>query len=132
MRLLSFLELVETALRADGVDLTPQQVSRHVNYEAGLARMQLPDGVSLVVQNFNLANGQLCLKGWWTDAQEQQTPVQAFFDTNTLDWKAAARQIAAAKPGDLMDDPQGEPVPTPAATPAMDVDLSFAGFRSAV
>ena len=98
MRLLSFLDLVETALRADGLDLTPAQVSRQVSYEAGLARMDLPGDISLFVQNYTLTDGQLCLKAWWRDAVRGDTPMRSFFDASGLDWKAVARQVAAAKP----------------------------------
>jgi hypothetical protein len=98
MRLLSFLDLVETALRADGLDLLSSQVSRQVNYEAGLARMDLPGDVSLLVQNYNLPDGQLCLKVWWRDPVKGEWPSQSFFDANGHHWKSVARQVAAMKP----------------------------------
>lgn len=98
MRLLSFLDSVETALRADGHDLSPAQVSRQVDYGAGLARMELPDGLSLMVQNFNMADGQFCLKAWWQSGEGTRAEVRAFFDANGTDWKSAARQMAAVKP----------------------------------
>lgn len=98
MRLLSFLDSVETALRADGHDLSPAQVSRQVDYGSGLARMELPDGLSLMVQNFNMADGQFCLKAWWENADGTRAEVRAFFDANGTDWKSAARQMAANKP----------------------------------
>lgn len=98
MRLLSFLDLVETALRADGLDLIPAQVTRQVNYEAGLARLELPGQISLVVQNFTLADGQLCLKAWWHDPVQGESAPLAFFDGAGNDWKTIARKVAAAKP----------------------------------
>ena len=98
MRLLSFLALVENALRADGLDLVSSQVSRQVNYEAGLARLNLPGDISLLVQNYNLPDGQLCLKAWWHDSVKGDSPTQSFFDANGHDWKSVARQVAATKP----------------------------------
>lgn len=98
MRLLSFLESVEAALRADGHDITPAQVSRQVDYGAGLARMELTDGLSLMVQNFHLADGQFCLKAWWQVGAQAPSEVRSFFDATGTDWKSAARQLAAIKP----------------------------------
>jgi len=119
MRLLSFLDSVETALRADGHDISPSQVSRQVDYGAGLARMELPDGLSLMVQNFHLADGQFCLKAWWQAGTAARADVRAFFDANGTDWKSAARQLAASKPEVAGADADGEMV-------------ADGGYRSAV
>lgn len=123
MRLLSFLDSVETALRADGHDLSPAQVSRQVDYGAGLARMELPDGLSLMVQNFNMADGQFCLKAWWENVDGVRAEVRAFFDANGTDWKSAARQMAANKP---------ESIETRAAESDADAVADTGGYRSAV
>jgi len=123
MRLLSFLDSVETALRADGHDLSPAQVSRQVDYGAGLARMELPDGLSLMVQNFNMADGQFCLKAWWENVDGVRAEVRAFFDANGTDWKSAARQMAANKP---------ESIETRAAESDADAVADTGSYRSAV
>ena len=118
MRLLSFLDSVETALRADGHDLSPAQVSRQVDYGAGLARMELPDGLSLMVQNFNMADGQFCLKAWWENVDGVRAEVRAFFDAN-----GTARQMAANKP---------ESIETRAAESDADAVADTGSYRSAV
>jgi hypothetical protein len=112
MRLLSFLDLVETALRADGLDLVSSQVTRQVNYEATLARMDLPGDISLLVQNFTMADGQLCLKAWWQCALQGESAPMSFFDAPQLDWKSVARKIAAAKPEVPEPESLGNPVDT--------------------
>src|SRR5690606_4132920 len=119
----SFLDSVETALRADGHDLSPAQVSRQVDYGAGLARMELPDGLSLMVQNFNMADGQFCLKAWWENVDGVRAEVRAFFDANGTDWKSAARQMAANKP---------ESIETRAAESDADAVADTGSYRSAV
>ena len=108
MRLLSFLDSVETALRADGLELSPAQVSRQVDYGSGLARMELPGGLSLMVQNFHLADGKFCLKAWWVVPGQAVADVRAFFDANGTDWKSAARRMAALKPEYEAADPVAE------------------------
>jgi hypothetical protein len=84
-RLLSFLLMIEDALsvrRGSSVTST-----RMVNYHKGLARMVIDGGGVIHLQNFSLADGQICLKAalYWPNCE---TPVaHAIYPQENFDWR---------------------------------------------
>jgi hypothetical protein len=107
MRLLSFLNDIETALKQQAaVNPGPAwDVSRMVNYHQNLARMMLvPTGGassssrsgSVLLQSFLLADGSLCVKASlnWDGSAAQ--PVISVYAKPQVDWPAEARRIAGA------------------------------------
>lgn len=94
-RLLSLLSLIEAALAGRG---RPPAVTRSADYRKGIARMTFADGSgSIVLQNFHLADGQLCMRvdlrrTGATEAAETAIYPQA----SAFDWAEAAARIARA------------------------------------
>jgi hypothetical protein len=91
-RLLSFLLLIEDALSTrHGSSVTS---TRMVNYHKGLARMALEGGGVVHLQNFSLADGQICLKAalYWPSCEAPAT--HAIYPQENFDWRAAASRIA--------------------------------------
>ena len=91
-RLLSFLLLIEDALSTRrGASLTS---TRMVNYHKGLARMALDGGGVVHLQNFCLADGQICLKAalYWPSCEAPAT--HAIYPQENFDWRAAAARVA--------------------------------------
>jgi hypothetical protein len=86
-RLLSFLLLIEDALSTrHGSSVTS---TRMVNYHKGLARMALEGGGVVHLQNFSLADGQICLKAalYWPSCEAPAT--HAIYPQENFDWRAA-------------------------------------------
>lgn len=95
-RLLSLLSSVESALINQGwpgVNTPPQ---RAVNYQKGIARMIFSDGSgSVTLQNFVLADGQICVRAQFTWAPSQATASCSIYPTgNEYNWNTAAEKIA--------------------------------------
>lgn len=92
-RLLSLLSLIETAVADHGRQAA---VTRSADYRKGVARMTFADGSgSIVLQNFQLADGQLCLRvdlrrAGVAEAEETAIYPQAI----SYDWADAAARIA--------------------------------------
>ena len=106
-RLLSFLSDIEQALlKESAASMGPVwTATRMVNYHQGLARMTLippplaeepaPHGGTILLQNFLLSDGSLCLKavlGW--DGSTQSALISVYSKPH-VDWRAEASQIAS-------------------------------------
>jgi hypothetical protein len=105
MRLLSFLTEIERAicLEANASEGAVWDSSRIVNFKNGLGRLTLtlrdheaglPEG-TIMLQNFDMANGSFCLKaslGW---QGSDTATVIAVYDTPLLNWKLEASRIAS-------------------------------------
>jgi hypothetical protein len=88
-RLLSLLSLIEAAL-SEGT-----AVARAADYRKGLARMSFADGGSVAVQNFSMADGQLCLRLELRPAGAVKARETAIYPRpGTFDWSAEAERIA--------------------------------------
>ncbi len=107
MRLLSFLTDTEHALVAEAgmVGGGIWEVTRMVNYNQGLARMTLTERVdggkpevkgNILLQNFTLADGSLCLKAnlHWKDTAE--SIVLSVYSKPRTNWRAEAGMVASA------------------------------------
>lgn len=105
-RLLSFLSDFERALLCD--DPSPDdgtwQTERAVNYQTGLARVQLsvkmPDGTKrarggVFLQGFKLADGAACLKAQLAWTGTDMTATHSIFSKPGSDWKSEARKLAS-------------------------------------
>ncbi|MGH7996792.1 MAG: hypothetical protein ACREFX_10610 [Opitutaceae bacterium] len=106
MRLLSFLTEIERALQAD--DPSPLggswESARSVNYHQGLARLTLgarksgeapvPLG-AILIQEFRLADGSICLKSrlGWAGAAEGES--HAIYESPETLWSTEARRVAS-------------------------------------
>lgn len=103
IRLLSFLNDIENTLRAALADAGgPRlQVSRIVNYEKGLARIDVgataaaPSG-HIQLQHFGLADDRVCMKAAldWEGAEARRAV--DIFDRPDINWGAEANRIAEA------------------------------------
>jgi hypothetical protein len=91
-RLLSLLSLIESVLCEQGLSGV---LMRSVNYRKGVARMTFAEGGAIGVQNFQMADGQLCLRvdvkrgGGTEGADVFIYPCAAAFD-----WSEAAGRVA--------------------------------------
>ncbi len=98
-RLLSFLSLVEDALKRDAMDAgTPiPSVNRIVNYPKGLARLTIDaGGGTILFQHFDLADGETCVRATATWANRQEAGHAAIYPQgDDFDWRAAASRVAA-------------------------------------
>ena len=95
-RLLSLLSLIEAALSsAQG---RPAAVTRSADYRMGVARMTVGDGSgSILLQNFLLADGQLCMRINLRRTGAAQAGEEAIYpQVATFDWEEAAARIARA------------------------------------
>ncbi len=97
-RLLSFLSAIEHALVANGYPGVDERPERFVSYQKAIARMTFRDGSgSITLQNFTLADGQICVKAefHWTKARTFGTR-SVFPTAENFDWKQAANKISEA------------------------------------
>ncbi|MEY2882034.1 MAG: hypothetical protein RLZZ15_4414 [Verrucomicrobiota bacterium] len=105
MRLLSFLTAIEKALVAESpaLDGGAWDSSRMISFHRGLARLTLaprpgndgPQG-GLLLQEFELADGSLCLKAGLSWQGSEASAVVAVYSTPQLNWKLEASRIAGA------------------------------------
>ena len=91
-RLLSFLLMIEDALSC----LQGQSVSstRIVNYHRGLARMSLNDGSAVHLQNYSLADGQICVKAMLFWPRCEVPIAHSIYPRENFDWRGAAAKVA--------------------------------------
>jgi hypothetical protein len=75
------------------VDVPPQ---RAVNFQKSIARMIFSDDSgSLALQNFTLADGQICIRAQYTWAPSQATSSYSIYPSGEdYDWAGAAVKIA--------------------------------------
>lgn len=115
-RLLTFLSDIEHSLAAD--DPEPNggswDNSRSISYHLGLARLTLAskDPISgskplgeIVLQASTLADGSACFKATLHWEGSQETTLQSVFEKPNVEWRSAARRVAALWQG-------GAPAPT--------------------
>ena len=97
-RLLSLLSSVESSLSSHGNSAVNQPPQRSVNFQKGIARMVFSDGSgSLTLQNFTLADGQICVKAEFQWAHVNAMGSYAVYPTpDDFDWFGAAVKIAQA------------------------------------
>lgn len=96
-RLLTLLTLIETALVNQGAGAVSSPPSRAVSFHKGMARMNFSDGSgSIVLQNFTLADGQICVRATLNWGEGVTPGSQAIYPREEFDWPAAAEQIAGA------------------------------------
>jgi hypothetical protein len=107
MRLLSFLNDIETALKQQAAaNPGPAwEVTRMVNYHQNLARMMLtpaggvennPRGGAILLQSFLLADGSICVKASLAWEGSTTQPVLSVYAKPHVDWPAEATRIASA------------------------------------
>lgn len=104
-RLLSLLSLIEAALPASA---RTGLIARSVDYRNGIARMTFVDGSGgIVVQNFLLADGQLCMRVelHCTGVAESEA-LFIYPQGHAFDWMSEASRVALAWSALL---PSGEP-----------------------
>jgi hypothetical protein len=92
-RLLSFLTMIEAALAESGQRIA---ASRSADYRKGIARMTFADGGgSIVLQNFPLADGQLCMRlELRRTGAILPTTTSVYPHAAAFDWSAEAGRIA--------------------------------------
>jgi hypothetical protein len=96
-RLLTLLNLVETALVNQGSRTVSVPPARSVSFHKGLARMNFSDGSgSIMLQNFTLADGQICVRATLNWAECSETGTHSIYPRENFDWLGAADQIAGA------------------------------------
>ena len=96
-RLLTLLSHIETALGNQGARAVATPATRSVNFHKGLARIIFTDGSgSILLQNFTLADGQICVRAVFSWEGNPNTGTQAVYPRESFDWQAAADQLAAA------------------------------------
>ncbi len=94
-RLLSLLSLIEAALSGS---VQGGVVMRSANYPEGIARMTFADGGgSIVLRNFLLADGELCVRVDLRRAGTAGAGASVIYPrTGAFDWTTAAAKIARA------------------------------------
>lgn len=97
-RLLSILSLVESALGTLECPSVQRPATRVVNFQKGLAKMSLADGSGwILVQNFVLADGEICIRADFGWANTQETGTCSIFPKgDNFDWFGAAAKVAEA------------------------------------
>lgn len=96
-RLLTFLNLIETALANNGASEVSAPPMRTVSFHKGIARMAFADGSgSILLQNFTLADGQICVRAVFSWAGRTETGSRSIYPRESFDWLGAAYQIAEA------------------------------------
>lgn len=97
-RLLSLLSLIEAELsRGPGA---VRAAGRSADYRRGVARLSFTDTAGrpaggLVVQNFLLADGQLCVRARFLGVEGRELGEGAIYPTtDRFDWDTAARRLA--------------------------------------
>lgn len=109
-RLLTLLNLIETALVNQGSSVVTKPPARSVSFHKAMARMNFSDGSgSIMLQNFTLADGQICVRATFGWAESAATGSYAIYPRDKFDWLTAADQIACAWMA-------GQPPPAAAAT----------------
>lgn len=94
-RLLSFLSQIQTALTEQGAATASQPSQRSVSYHKGLARIVFNDGGSISLQNFVLADGQMCIKAALLWAGHAEPVIHAIYPRGRAhDWQASAESVA--------------------------------------
>jgi len=95
-RLLTLLVHIETALANHGSAAVATPCARSVNFHKGLARMTFADGSgSILLQNFTLADGQICVRASFAWAGSTATGSLSVYPRESFDWLAAADQLAS-------------------------------------
>lgn len=92
-RLLSLLSLIEKALVAH--ECLPAAPARLADYRRGLARLSFPDGGVIALQNFLLADGQLCVRVDLARTPGAAPVTVAIYPRELPDWAAGAERVAA-------------------------------------
>lgn len=96
-RLLTLLTQIENALSSQGSRAVASAATRSVNFHKGLARMNFSDGSgSILLQNFTLADGQICVRAVFSWEGSATTATQSVYPRESFDWLAAADQLATA------------------------------------
>ena len=96
-RLLTLLTQIENALANQGSRAVASPASRSINFHKGLARTVFADGSgSILLQNFTLADGQICVRAVFSWEGSSATGTQAVYPREAFDWSAAADQLASA------------------------------------
>lgn len=92
-RLLSLLSLIEQALIAH--ESLPAAPTRLADYRRGLARLSFADGGVIALQNFLLADGQLCVRVDLSRAPGAAPASVTIYPRELSDWAAGAERVAA-------------------------------------
>lgn len=96
-RLLTLLSLIETALVNQGSRAVVVAPTRSVSFHKGMARMSFSDGSgSILLQNFTLADGQICVRAILSWAGVTETGTHSIYPRDGFDWLGAAEQISTA------------------------------------
>lgn len=96
-RLLTLLHLIETALVNQGSTAVSKPPARSVSFHKAMARMNFADGSgSIMLQNFTLADGQICVRATFNWADCTEAGSHAIYPREGFDWPTAADQIASA------------------------------------
>jgi hypothetical protein len=96
-RLLTLLNLIETALVNQGSSAVASPPARAISFHKGMARMSFTDGSgSIALQNFTLADGQICVRAILNWAESAESGTQSIYPREGFDWLGAADQIAGA------------------------------------
>jgi len=96
-RLLSLLSFIQASLVEHGATVASQPVQRSVSYHKGLARLTFTDGGTIALQNFSLADGQICVKAALFWAGREEPVIHAIYPHgDSHDWKASADSVALA------------------------------------
>jgi len=87
---------VESALINQGCQVVNTPPQRAVNFQKGIARMTFADGSgSITLQNFTLADGQICIRAQYTWAPSQATASCSIYPMgDDFNWSAAADKVA--------------------------------------
>jgi hypothetical protein len=96
-RLLTLLDSIETALAKQGSQAVSAPPLRSVNFHKSVARMVFADGSgSILLQNFTLADGQICVRSVFTWANGTTNGSNSIYPREQFDWIGAADQFAKA------------------------------------
>jgi hypothetical protein len=96
-RLLTFLGMIETALVNQGARAVAAPPQRSISFHKGMARMNFTDGSGcIVLQNFTLADGQICVKALFLAENGTQNGTHSIYPREGFDWISAADQVAVA------------------------------------
>jgi hypothetical protein len=100
-RLLSFLTLIEGALRRSDPELARRlETTRSVDFKKGAARLVVKDSSnrdapgSFDVQNYLLADGKTCVKIGLSWGDGSTKTIVSLFPKNEYDWAGEAAKIA--------------------------------------
>ncbi len=97
LRLLSFLNQIETALTNNDPERFQAPGERVVNYQKGIARLSLGPGLgSITLQAYTLAAGQICIKIQLAWTQAEGARIMSIYPQAKFDWFSEAYKIAEA------------------------------------